>query len=1524
MRIPSFFILLAVWACLTVTVRAGAIVDGDPGGGFTTVASVNNAMYSSVYTMAIGSLYFGDVSCMVQGFALPYLAPGQSISGASISFFITGYNGTPPYNLQLYGLKRVSTTSTVPLLSDWYGGTNDTANTLLAAKFATSASPAGQAVTYSGSNLTTFVQNAYSNPAFSGMDLASNRYIFFRLSPDATPTVYANYIMGTPRNNNRAAHPLLSLSIANGITNVAGRLQFSFSLPQISATSAGVYNTTTGVLIRTLWNNVQYMAGTNYGYWDGKDDSGATVPTGTNYQVKLIYHNVQYVFEGMIGNTSTNQSGAQMYRGFEKIQDMSVSGNKVYYTQGYNELQNIFHSFTIGTPQVPSELLPNYSDCWSNFDFMTADNTHTYWAKGCGGIDSADTYIVAFNSSNNALYTFPHGVTPTGQAQSYLYTSCIDFDATAGQVNPATGLAVQKSGNYLFVSHGSLNLIRVFDKLQGNLVGSFPASNPGRMTITANGDVWVITGTTTPVVQRYSFANGTATLKQTLTGTVYPVGVGVSADDSLVLVADGGTSQQVKAYNNSTGAPLWTYGRQGGMAVNGPNVVPNVFEFKMQLPNSTTFLDESFIAFQPDNTFWIGDEGNNRAVHFAINGNTLVYQEQISYDDASYCAAVDVTDPTRVFNDFYEYSVNYALPLGGTNGSWALTKNWTFSLPNDATHFYYGQRNGFYNVATLSNGRTYAFIINQTTANVDLFELPPTGPARNTGYSFPNDMNNPVIYADGTLRYFFQHGSSIAFYSLPLTGFDSNNNPAWGSPALLASTTLAAGDPAPWNAFPNKTEITTNGVVVFDGNQADTGYHLGMLSTKGAGWLWHASPSTTSVSWFPQDGRFDLGDGVQYAGNIAMALGRNIIYGYHGEFWGGGQASQWVNFLDNGLMVGRFGSYETANMQGDMTVDGFTGNCVSPTLVRGPNGKVYMYVNDESSHAGTCRWRIDGWDGINELDGTGSVGGTTALSANGAGPAVSITSPTAGAVYLNGGNVTFSAQAQGSGAAVTSVKFLDGTTLLGTVTQGPFNLNISGLASGSHTITAVATDASGLSTTSAAVNLTVGSDGTSAPPSAPMALTSTGVTAQSVGLSWTQSPNSMTSSTIGQIISFQCATAGSSQALAPTTVAGVPPYAVANFNMLGQNVLNSGATTMINAKTSTGATVANMGLMLGIGPSWGGSYVTSLTGTAAPLFNAEITSSITAVGATISNIPFASYDVVIYSLNNPNAWVQVGDFANTSCKVTQNFTKAPSTYSVATIPFGTSTTVTDVNTLVFQGLTSPVLKLNGPNIAAIQIVERPYDRGTAASYSVERATTGAFAAVGTPTGSQLSFTDSSALASTTYQYRVKAVNSFGSSTYSNTVSVTTPASGTQVTTPPPTTPPPATGTYASWQSKYFSAAQLADATISGPSADPYGSRVPNLLAYALQLDPSSAQLSDIPTATPVNGHLTMTYLVPAAVTDVNFIPEVSTDLQTWNSGSSVVQVVSSITGSTGVTVTVKDILPTTTAKHFMRLRVTQQ
>jgi len=580
--------------------------------------------------------------------------------------------------------------------------------------------------------------------------------------------------------------------------------------------------------------------------------------------------------------------------------------------------------------------------------------------------------------------------------------------------------------------------------------------------------------------------------------------------------------------------------------------------------------------------------------------------------------------------------------------------------------------------------------------------------------------------------------------------------------------------------------------------------------------------------------------------------------------------------------------------------------------VRGPDGNAYLYHNDESNHGGSCRWQISGWDDITEMDGTSTIGSTVNLSSNTAGPIVTITSPLPGTVDSNGSNLTLSAQAASSGAAISSVQFMDGAKSLGTVSAAPFTLNYSGFIAGSHVITAIATDANGLSTTSAPVNISVTGDGTSAPPPVPVSLSAGDVSSQSVNLSWTEPSIGTTSSTIGRIISFQCASVGNVNDLKPTDIAGAPPYAVANFNLFGQaSVSNPG---LLSAVDSAGTSL-NLGICSGVSGLDTGNSTQSLTGTAQKMFAEEISiySSV-----LLSDIAYPNYDLVVYTLpggivnGTQTDTISVSNGLNASSTVQESFSSLPKGYTVATVPFGTNSTVSNVNAVVFQGLGLQSFSLKGNNIAAFQIVERPYDEGVPASYNIQRAlgTSGTFVTIGTASGSALNFVDTSSLApATTYQYRIQAVDSFGASAYSNTVSVTTGAPGST--------------SYTAWQAQYFTPEQLADPTISGATADPYGSGVPNLLAYALQLNPATAKTTDAPNPTVNNGHLSVTYFAPFAIADINYVVEVSSDLQNWNSGPGYTQTVSSVVVAGGTNITVQDTLPTTTPKHFMRVRVTQ-
>src|ERR1700722_6509813 len=91
--------------------------------------------------------------------------------------------------------------------------------------------------------------------------------------------------------------------------------KITFTLDEPCKTSAGVF-LTNGTLVRTLWSKVPfYAAGMYSAVWDGLDDNSNAVAAGV-YQIKLLQHNTEYVWDGVIGNTSTAASGPTVHHGF--------------------------------------------------------------------------------------------------------------------------------------------------------------------------------------------------------------------------------------------------------------------------------------------------------------------------------------------------------------------------------------------------------------------------------------------------------------------------------------------------------------------------------------------------------------------------------------------------------------------------------------------------------------------------------------------------------------------------------------------------------------------------------------------------------------------------------------------------------------------------------------------------------------------------------------------------------------------------------------------------------------------------------------------------------------------------------------------------------------------------------------------------------------------------------------------------------------------------------------------------------
>jgi len=96
-------------------------------------------------------------------------------------------------------------------------------------------------------------------------------------------------------------------------------------------------------------------------------------------------------------------------------------------------------------------------------------------------------------------------------------------------------------------------------------------------------------------------------------------------------------------------------------------------------------------------------------------------------------------------------------------------------------------------------------------------------------------------------------------------------------------------------------------------------------------------------------------------------------------------------------------------------------------------------------------------------------------------PTVSLTSPANGATYTAPATVAISATASDADGTIAKVDFFAGTTLVGTDTTSPYSITWNNVGAGTYSLTAVATDNGGATSTSAAVSITVNGPPNQAP-----------------------------------------------------------------------------------------------------------------------------------------------------------------------------------------------------------------------------------------------------------------------------------------------------------------------------------------------------------------------------------------------------------------------------------------------------------
>lgn len=760
------------------------------------------------------------------------------------------------------------------------------------------------------------------------------------VTPKATIIINENTNTGTTSSTTTT-----STNPSNGV--------FNFELKSSLNTSAGVYNSS-GVLIRTLWSGARYDVGCYTAAWDGYLDDGVTVAPVGNYTIKLLTNNVQYTWEGGIGDSSTEPLNDDTRLRGNDYRSLVVVGQKVFYSWGYSEhsaavnmllLSDINKRASTPTGRTTQNTLAMCTD--GNIIYSAGD-------KGYGNYQYATWIVGSYPADNADPYKpvqFSSGQTITANSGSGDLTDNYAISLGTKYIH---AIAVQKTGNYLFVARAEINQLQVLNKTTGALVQSILLNNITAVAADNNAFLYAITS---GAVKKYAL-NPDGTLSDTgvsFTGLASPSKLTYSIETGKLAVFDNSTFQ-VKIYNPSGGNPVNLIGQPGGYTIS-------------PYFSADRFVDASFIYYQADGSFWIGQPALHSVLH--LNADFSL-KEETQHIPTSRSTTADQNAPTHIFSNYNEFVRDYSKPLdNGANGSWKLFANW--SKGADVSDLNY---DGFKNVITLSNGRRYGQVY--SGGGYRICELTATG-LRETGLNIGGDIGR-----DGTLLDYGDNGSNgnqpTGIYKRLLTGFDNNNNPVWSAPVLWVANPPTSNY-VPWRGYQNKTSGLTaasDKYIYFDNGiglpslagDNTIGYRLGAakpnpanLSTSIPVWVTARTTSYNYSGPYPVNGDFDIGNNTgyfaQHSESHAMVYDDDIFWNVNGEFWQNSEANHW-NHVDakTGLLIGHFGT--DGNLAKSTTgAPGFAGNAFSVQVVKVGND-YYIYHCDESVHAFVHSWKITG------------------------------------------------------------------------------------------------------------------------------------------------------------------------------------------------------------------------------------------------------------------------------------------------------------------------------------------------------------------------------------------------------------------------------------------------------------------------------------------------------------------------------------------------------------------------------------
>ncbi|HYV29394.1 MAG TPA: Ig-like domain-containing protein [Candidatus Eisenbacteria bacterium] len=226
-----------------------------------------------------------------------------------------------------------------------------------------------------------------------------------------------------------------------------------------------------------------------------------------------------------------------------------------------------------------------------------------------------------------------------------------------------------------------------------------------------------------------------------------------------------------------------------------------------------------------------------------------------------------------------------------------------------------------------------------------------------------------------------------------------------------------------------------------------------------------------------------VGPSIELLTNLPLPPATNHTFGYY-AYWGSIFGSGTIGELDNLAVVAYFPP--TVTLTSPTNEASFTAPAdVTLSAVPQPVGSIQrvdflangQVVGSATSSPHTINWTNVAAGNYSLVAVATDIAGAAATSAPvaitiDAPTLVALTSPTNGSAFAVGSTVNLAATA-GPAGAIQQVEFFANDQSLGFVTNSPYTLSWNEVVAGQYTLTAQATDGSGLIATSAPVNITV-------------------------------------------------------------------------------------------------------------------------------------------------------------------------------------------------------------------------------------------------------------------------------------------------------------------------------------------------------------------------------------------------------------------------------------------------------------------